>query len=371
MQKKTLFILHFNPIEVYPPVINTIRYLTQQRPEHHLRVFTTAQAYHLMPFRATESQIKVIRCPGVNRRESAIIRLGKYLVYQWVCLAYLVLKRPASVLYYESLSAFPALVYKAIIHRQAHILVHYHEYASPTEYRQGMWLVRFFHRFEKKMYPLFRWISHTNSIRLRKFEADHASIPFGRLAVLPNYPPESWRSKPVAKPQSVLRIVYVGSLSLETMYLRAFCDWVQAQAGSVQLDLYAYNLTEGAKQYLRTLPAVCIQLMGGVEYDILSTILCNYHVGVVLYKGVSDNHIYSEPNKIFEYLACGLDVWFPIQITSSLDLITHGTYPQVQPIDFERLSEWNWKSAISREGLTELVPDYYGERVLGQLLPYL
>lgn len=373
MSKKQLFLLHFNPIEVYPPVLNALRFLERELPTHSIRVLTTRQSFRLKAYHPTGQWVKIHRCNGVSREEAVGVRFWKYVVFYGSCLWRLVARRPDTVLYYDTLSSFPALLYKCLVNRQARILVHYHEYTSPDEYQNGMRLVRFFHWIEKRVYPGFAWISHTNRVRLHKFVSDHASVSFGTVAVLPNFPPRSWR---LGEPRSwdqvaALRIVYVGSLSSETMFFREFCGWVRRQAGSVTFDVYAYNLTEEAKEYLNGLQSGFVRLHPGIDYEELPAVLSRYHVGVVLYKGLTENHIHSAPNKVFEYLACGLDVWFSKQLLGTHAYLTAGTYPKVMTIDFEQLGEFSWPDAVNREGLTAAPSEYYCEKVLDGLLAFL
>lgn len=46
-----------------------------------------------------------------------------------------------------------------------------------------------------------------------------------------------------------------------------------------------------------------------------------YDVGLVLYNGIILNHIYSVPNNVFEYLACGLQVWYSDKLISTRKFI--------------------------------------------------
>ena len=73
-------------------------------------------------------------------------------------------------------------------------------------------------------------------------------------------------------------------------------------------------------------------------------------VGVVLYNGHIPNYIYNAPNKLFEYLACGLDVWFPDVMAGSMDYVNKNGFPKVLSIDFNNLNKFDLAAAIERQG---------------------
>ena len=78
--------------------------------------------------------------------------------------------------------------------------------------------------------------------------------------------------------------------------------------------------------------------------------------------------IYNAPNKLFEYLACGLDVWFPHLIKSSLPYATESSYPKVLPVNFDKLETYDLKVMIDRTGLEYKPSDYYCEDGFSYLL---
>jgi hypothetical protein len=49
--------------------------------------------------------------------------------------------------------------------------------------------------------------------------------------------------------------------------------------------------------------------------------LINYDIGVTIYNGHIPNYIYNVPNKILEYLACGLNVWYSSELISTQKFI--------------------------------------------------
>src|SRR5690606_13517669 len=144
----------------------------------------------------------------------------------------------------------------------------------------------------------------------RLFLKDHPQVDANKIKELPNYPPASWaKGKPFnnKKKSEVTQIVYVGALSLETTYIKEFCEWICEKEGEMRLDVFSYNMTNNARAYLKGINSNCIRFFEeGVEYSDLPVLLTNYDVGVILYKPLIDNFKYNAPNKLFEYMACGL-----------------------------------------------------------------
>jgi hypothetical protein len=110
-----------------------------------------------------------------------------------------------------------------------------------------------------------------------------------------------------------------------------------------------------------------IQLKEGVDYDKLPFVLKKYDVGVVLYNGHIANYVLNAPNKLFEYIACGLDVWFPTVMKGSLDYTTTGSYPKVMAVDFTSLKDFNLHTAMDRKNHTIQQHPFFCEYVLKEL----
>ena len=103
-------------------------------------------------------------------------------------------------------------------------------------------------------------------------------------------------------------------------------------------------------------------IKGYVPYELMPSILSNYDIGVILYKGVIPNHIYAVSNKLFEYWACGLDVWFSDKMTGSLQYSRTDFYPKLIPVNFEELDGFDMNCAISHTGLSYQPFPYYCEQ---------
>jgi hypothetical protein len=280
-------------------------------------------------------------------------------------------------MYFESYSAWPVFFYTKYLNRKSQILIHNHEYAPKEWYTSTMKQVKYFHKLEKKwLYPKAIWNSQTNPDRLKFFHNDHPTLSEETLKVMPNYPPKRWQKsttpKEKANTSSPLKMVYVGSISFQSTYIRELCEWVVAQKGKILFDIYAYNLYEDVKEYLNQLNSDAVNFYHqGVEYDQLPDVLNNYHVGLILYKAHNTNYTYNAPNKLFEYLACGLDVWFPETLQGPKPYIRDESYPKVLPIAFENLDSFNRETAANHEGLEYKPTNYFCEDVYGELVDFM
>jgi hypothetical protein len=369
---KKLAIVHFSPIEKYPPVMNWLDFLIERAAgAWEIRVFTTLQdGFVEKPYRPTKDFIRIRRFAMLGKKKPFSRWLAYFSYYSRTLLA-LIRWRPDAVLYYETLSAWPALAYKKLGRPGAGLFVHYHEYTSPDEYILGMTLNRWFHRWEKKMYPAFSWISHTNADRLKLFMGENLNINPAQTHILPNYPPLSWKRRRQKEEGGPIKFVYVGALSLDTIYTAEFAEWVEKQHGKVSWDIFSSNCTPEALKYLESLDSKHIRFRGGVEYASLPGLLQEYDVGLVLYKGTIPNYVYNISNKLFEYFACDLDVWFAKEMKTSLELVTCGVYPKITAIDLADLDRLPLQSILDRSGLVYSPSPFYCEQVFMPLLDKL
>ena len=364
-----LAILHFSPIELYPPALNWIHFLAERLPaDWEVDLYTMHPPAAYPAFASPSPRIRIRRYGSTDSVRGVVRYLG-YALFHLRTLFSLAVRRPDRVLYFETLSALPALVYKRWLRRNSRLYIHYHEYTTPAEYRQGMRLALLQHRMERKCYPAAEWISHTNEDRNRFFKADLEGIAAPPLQLLPNYPPAHWLKGSGLRegPGRPLKLVHVGALSLHTMYTRELASWVSSQRGDVTWDIYTGNATGEAVDFLRSCDPALIRLHAAVNYYSLPEVLARYDVGVITYNGSFPNHTYSAPNKLFEYWACGLDVWLSDKLTSSLPFINRGVFPKIIGLDFADLSGFDWRQAVRREGLEAQPSSYSAETVLDVL----
>jgi len=315
-------IIHFQPLELYPPVQNLLQFLESYPVEKKLVVYSNSGDNQLRLFSSGLSNIRIVRIGKTYNGMKALNRYYNYLLFNIGCLSRLIRLKPEKVFYYETISSFPAFLYKRFFNSKVEVLVHYHEYTSPAEYNSGMKLVKLFHWFEKWLYPKAGWVSHTNEYRMQHSISDLKPVVITNPHVLPNYPSKSWYAKPKDDIEFPIKIVYVGAFSLDTMFAKEFAEWVNEQNGKIIWDIYSLNITQEATNYFTALASSYINIKPGVNYHELPSLLKNYDVGIILYNGHIPNYVYNAPNKLFEYLACGLDVWLPREMTGSLKYVT-------------------------------------------------
>lgn len=363
----SILIVHFQPLEAYPPIMNLLNFLSEEKGGDRIEVITTSAAKSVLPQYRAPGKISIKRAGRTGLSMPAASRYFNYFLFNSYCLLRLLVTRPEQVLYYETLSSYPPYLYKRYFNRKAKLYIHYHEYTSKEEFRTGMKLQSFFHQREQKIYTQASWISHTNEQRMKMFTEDESLGPLVTGHLLPNYPPRSWAAGDRSRTEAPVKFVYAGALSMDTMYTRQFAEWIEKKKGAATWDIYSTNISEGARTYLQGLGTEFIRLHEGVDYFTLPDILRSYHVGVILYNGHIPNYIYNAPNKLFEYLASGLDVWFPDVMKGALPYITKDTYPRVSGIDFTRMDEIDMEHLLTRTGLRYKPSEFYAEDVFSPL----
>lgn len=313
--------------------------------------------------------LKLIRVGQSGKNTGFFFRALGYLAYYTYALLLLIRYRPGSILYFETLSSFPVVIYRFLSFSKSKIYVHYHEYVSPGEFQSSSWFFRFLHSLERWLYPFLSWFSHTNDERLKMFIRDEPLLKASCGHVMPNYPPKSWQ---VAFSKGVLflplKTVYVGSLSLHSMYLKEFALWVVKQNGNITLDIYSHQPDAAALVFLGGLNSEFIRIHRGVPYKDLPSVLREYDVGLVLYNGHIPNFIWNAPNKLYEYHVNGLDVWVPIVMKGCMHLISPGCYPKFVSVDFSNLDEIVLSDIMNRENMHCNIIPFQMEDALSEIL---
>ena len=344
-----LAIVHWLPLELYPPILNLTRFLLSDG-DWRLSIFSSQNHLGRPDVVIEGASIHRYPAPGLARGRWGSLRA--YLRFYLGTIKELLRTKPDVVLYVEPQSALPVFLHR-LFHPSVPIFIHHHEYHDPHQFfRPGMRPARLGHLLEKRfLFPRAKWISHTNQDRLALFHKDCPTAKPEILRELPNYPPASWGAgKNVAwsvDGSKVLRFVYVGSLSMEDTYLQEFVSWFRSlPEGSATFDIYAYNCRPEVRQFLEASPSESLRFHPeGVAYDALPSVLQNYHVGLLLYRATTTNYRFNASNKLFEYLACGLDVVFPDRML--------GVRPYSESPDLPRVMEWDF-TAISPDALKAL-----------------
>jgi hypothetical protein len=310
---KKISIIHFNSLEGYPPIMNIINSLDNKAFDS-ISVFTTSNK-NANWFKTKNVILKRIGfLHDVN-----IFRYWYYIKFNLITTINLFFNRSNIIVAFETYSILPAYIYKKIFSKTI-LFIHYHEYISLQEVKNSSIYFKFLNSIEKRLFLTCDWVSQTNEDRLNLLLKDYPCIKIEKTFVAPNLPPKDWHSYSLKNKTDFktppFKLVHVGALSLKTMYLSEIVEWVIAQEGKFVIDFYSDNITEDALYFLNTIDSKFVNLLGSINYFKLPEVLINYDVGLTLYNGYIPNHIYSVPNKVYEYLACGLQVWY------SKDLLT-------------------------------------------------
>ncbi|HQX49780.1 MAG TPA: glycosyltransferase [Planctomycetaceae bacterium] len=353
-------ILHQLPIEYYPPLTNALNYFAGVQDVQVLAV-TCNNEKGRAPY--SQPRIELRRYPFAVRGDSFFHRWKKAFAWHWAAAKAIAVFQPDVVMYFEPHSALAAFLFFWWFRGKARFFIHHHEYYTPGDYRQpGNRLTRLNHFFERRyLLPRADWISQTNSDRLRFFQADHPKVRPEQLHVFPNYPPASWGQREDhsnngrADRARRLRLVYVGSVSLHDTFIGPLVEWLVSHPEfQIQLDVYAYNCDLRTAEFLRKARGDVVRFHEkGIGYDDLPDLLRKFDVGVILYRCNTVNFQYNASNKLFEYLTCGLDVWYPGTMLGVKPYATSDVFPRVVEVDFENMDALDLAELRSRDGLAE------------------
>lgn len=348
MKSNDILVIHFRSPMDYPPVYNLTRYLA-----------STGTSVMLVAGKWKESCVS-LKEYGVNVIEIPMLKssgLGTYVAYfsfYWNAFKALIKNPKVPVLYFESISAPPVFLFFLLLPFSGRILaIHYHEYFDKAEHKKQSFLERFGRALEPLLFRKAKWISHTNKDRLQRFHGEFPKIANEKLRLMPNFPPATWlHQRDSSHDGDTLKLVYVGALSRDGLYLKELVEWMCTQQGKITCDIYSKSTSDEMLEYFKRQPYNVITYKGSLRYDDIPAVLRHYNVGLILYKGIgSSNVMFSASNKLFEYLACGLDVWFSKPLISSYEYETTNTYPKVIKIDFSNLKEFDYSAALRRDGL--------------------
>lgn len=349
MTTSKLTILHFRDLGKYPPILNLIDYLRS-------------------------SQIKFNPITASFTSQKRILTLLSYFIFTLKSLSKLVLSKNQNILYFESISAVPVFIYFSLFpFSRKKLFIHYHEYFSTDEYLRQSFLERLGRKLEIKLFKRAIWISHTNKHRLDLFHKEFPYLSNSVLKTLPNYPPSSWLRAPKqmneAQTTDIIKLVHIGALSTDGMYLENVLKHF-GNNPKFTIDFYSHKFTTEITALISSYSNCSIK--GSIAYQDIPTIKGLYDVGLVLYKGISNNVKYCAPNKIFEYLALDLDVWCSDKLITASEHERLDCYPKMIMVDYENLEAFDVAKATDKSGL-EYVPSPYVcdpvyEKLLKQIL---
>ncbi len=366
--------LHNLPLEYYPPACNFLD-LAGQRSGVVLQAHSTSNRKGREPY--TNQSIEIIRTGAQNPKAHPLLRLVVASWWHLHCAMELWRLKPDIILYVEPHSAIATWIYFKVLRGKARLFIHHHEYYEPKDYeRPGMRLPWLGSWLEKR--DLFRraeWVSQTNEDRLRLAKRDHPEVADSSWRMLPNYPPAEWGSaksenqtkRGQTKHELPLRLVYIGAASFEDTHIREIVEWAAQFPESVILHICGYNVAEEVWQWLENKDFANVTYdSSGYSYDQLPEILRGFDIGLVLYKGNTTNFIYNVPNKVFEYLRCGLEVWYPGEMVS-MHNFAGSSGATLRELQFKDLSDLEPGHLLSSSSKPVDATEYTAERAFSTL----
>ena len=350
--------IHQLPLEIYPPATNALAIFARQ-VGWQVRAWSSANRKGLPPYAATGVVVMRPAYPGPLVGSGR--RLAGFLRWHWGVASELASWRPDVVMSVEPHSALAVWLYYRFYGGSARLMIHHHEYYAPADFlKPGSRTSRWCHHFEMSyLFARAEWISQTNSARLTLMQADCAAVTAAKGRVWPNHPPAQWSARAKhgmvesAQPAgSPLRLIYVGSLSFEDTFVRELIEWVAAHPGKVSLHVCGHNVRPDVWAWIESLDSGHVSTNpAGCAYDELPELMMRFDVALVLYKGNTLNFVHNVPNKAVEALVCGLEVWYPQEMTAMVGL--HRQFPalRLREVDFRRLPADLARAAGSRAGI--------------------
>jgi hypothetical protein len=331
LKKVNLAVVHFQPLEGYPPVMNVIQSLIHENIS--VEILTTGSAKNWF----IPNGVRIFRLGSYLG--NSIKRYVCYLKFNIIGLWKLLNINPSCVICYETASIVPVYLFK-LLKPKTRVFIHYHEYESVSEKASFSGYQKFLGKLESKLLKDLNWLSHTNIDRLEMFKTDNAISETKKLHTFPNYPSMQWAGAGILKKRAdekkVLKLVYVGSLGLHTTYIADVISWIAAQNGKATLTIYSQNLENAVTELVNNANPAHVILKPSISYFELPEVICQFDVGLVLYNGHIPNFILNVPNKVNEYLACGLNVWYSdVLVTTQIFSKENPDYP-LFAVDFSK-----------------------------------
>ena len=106
-RKEKIAVVHFMPLEYYPPVMNFIDCISESKrgKSASIRVFSSFNVKKRQNYKVPNNNINVYRSSFPKKNDRLLIRILSYLQFNLMTLLNLIFFRPKVILYYESYSA--------------------------------------------------------------------------------------------------------------------------------------------------------------------------------------------------------------------------------------------------------------------------
>jgi hypothetical protein len=335
--------VHVLPLEYYPPATNSLAHFAAQNG-WCVRAWTSQNSRGLPEW--NHSDVSVRRFFHGDSPKNVLSRISSYT--QWHVRVAIELRRwkPDAIVAVEPHSSLALWFYYYVLRGSAPLFIHHHEYYAPSDYlRPGMRQLRLMNRIHgDSLLERAVWVSQTNPARLQMMIADHPGIRANSRRTLPNFPPAEWVAAAHVAPDRArevpgqTRLVYVGSASLEDTFIAEIAKWVTERPVEYSLHVVGENIAPEVWQLLDSLGASNITTQPeGCPYRNLPGMLARFDAGLVLYRGNTLNFVHNVPNKAIEYLASGLEVWYPSEMKAMRRFKESQPNQRLREVDFKAL----------------------------------
>lgn len=325
-------ILHFNIIEKYPPVMNFIFDSLEENPNNKIIVLTTQNTTSFITPKFPNT--KIYRFGTIS--SSPVKRYASYVLFNLMSSILLLIYRIDKTTVFETLSIFPLWI-SSIFFNSYKGHIHFHEYISEQERSESSLYLKFLFKLEDQLLKKYT-CSQTNEDRKQLFLIDKPFLQSEMVDIRPNMPPKSWwdqygKFKKLSTDKR-FRLVYVGACDHKTMYIKEVLDWINIYQDVFELTIFSQELEKETENLILSYNCKSIKLLRPIDYYDLPQVLINFDIGLVLYNGHIPNHVYSVPNKVHEYLSCGLQVIVDQKLISTVRL----GIEQIHVVDFTNLN---------------------------------
>ena len=279
-KSKILVIVHYAPVDLYPPVQNLISELVGE-PNLEVRLITGYP--YLSDFvnvRSPRGWFAYERFPWLHHlwwfftlwKKAWVWKHEKWLLYE--------------------ANSYPALLALA---SERDIWLHFHEYRRPKNPESILerWYETRIRSFLHKTYR----VSHVTDARIKLLKEElgqSSDVKFERMWNCPRF---QWADGALKSDELPKTIVVVGALG-KSCWASEVIESMKKQ-NKYTLHVYGKDSFTSTER---------VQFKGWVNYSELPSVLERYRVGLVWYNGNSTNVKTSISNKIFEYLHSGLHV---------------------------------------------------------------
>jgi hypothetical protein len=136
------------------------------------------------------------------------------------------------------------------------------------------------------------------------------------------------------------------------MYDKEVLDWININHDILDLTIFCQELDKDTKKLILGYNCKSIKLLQPIDYYNLLKELVKFDIGLVLYKWHIPNYVYSVPNKVYEYLYCGLHVIVDQKFITTIRL----GIEQIHVVDYSSLDLKSMKKSISNVAIK--ISDY-------------